>query len=269
MIKDADISPGLRLEILKRDKFTCRCCGQQVPKVVLCVDYVQDPSNLKGVHKEDPEGNLVTLCTTCHNNYHHAMQPTALEMMETRKHQLKQLIEWKQNWADFDSYAVQLVVDYVNSKLEIFTLDRNTVTQIANAFKSHHILTIIDIIDEAYRKSVQFTSSGKIIKKTAEEFVRKIPIFICHAAKTPLNQKIGYVRGACCNEYGQGVRSEATSLLTSYSDALLANGYANDMVMKSFDESIIPAVNYYPTWSEFSKVVREWINEIDAWKVSL
>lgn len=57
-----DIPKRLRFEVLRRDDFTCRYCGQQPPAVKLEADAVV-PESLGGSHK-DPT-NLVAACEAC------------------------------------------------------------------------------------------------------------------------------------------------------------------------------------------------------------
>lgn len=55
------ISPTFRFEILRRDGFTCRYCGQKPPTVVLEVDHIH-PKSAGG---RDTDANLVTACFSC------------------------------------------------------------------------------------------------------------------------------------------------------------------------------------------------------------
>lgn len=55
------LSPKLRFEIFKRDKFTCRYCGRTSPEVILEIDHII-PVSEGGT--DDPE-NLVTSCYEC------------------------------------------------------------------------------------------------------------------------------------------------------------------------------------------------------------
>lgn len=54
-------SKRLRLEILKRDRFTCLYCGRRPPQVVLHVDHIVAEAN--GGTDEPP--NLTTSCADC------------------------------------------------------------------------------------------------------------------------------------------------------------------------------------------------------------
>jgi hypothetical protein len=57
------ITPKLRFQILNRDSFTCRYCGQSAPKVELHVDHIIPIS--KG--GKDSDDNLVTSCQNCNS----------------------------------------------------------------------------------------------------------------------------------------------------------------------------------------------------------
>lgn len=55
------VSKRLRHEILKRDRFTCLCCGRRPPKVVLHVDHIVAKAN----GGSDSRANLATSCADC------------------------------------------------------------------------------------------------------------------------------------------------------------------------------------------------------------
>jgi hypothetical protein len=57
------VSKRLRYEILRRDNYTCRYCGQAAPDVKLTVDHVM-PVALGG---SDDSSNLVTACAACNS----------------------------------------------------------------------------------------------------------------------------------------------------------------------------------------------------------
>jgi len=59
--KRPPIAQGVRFNVLRRDKFTCRYCGKGSPDAVLHLDHVK-PYSIGG---EDTEENLVTACQDC------------------------------------------------------------------------------------------------------------------------------------------------------------------------------------------------------------
>lgn len=55
------LKPGVRMEVLRRDKFTCQYCGAKAPDVIIQVDHIT-PVSLGGT--DDPD-NLKTACRDC------------------------------------------------------------------------------------------------------------------------------------------------------------------------------------------------------------
>ena len=60
------ISPKLRLQILKRDNYTCRSCHRQLSPIELQVDHII----LRSKGGQPSLQNLRTLCKTCHTINH-------------------------------------------------------------------------------------------------------------------------------------------------------------------------------------------------------
>lgn len=61
MGKRQAISYRLRFDVLKRDGFACRYCGQRAPSVVLHVDHATPVAE----GGDNDEGNLVSSCSAC------------------------------------------------------------------------------------------------------------------------------------------------------------------------------------------------------------
>jgi hypothetical protein len=75
------VRPKTRMRILKRDSFRCRICGRRpddYPDIELHVHHVRPWS--KGGLTED--GNLITLCSTCHNGLDPHWDPTLFEILK-------------------------------------------------------------------------------------------------------------------------------------------------------------------------------------------
>lgn len=63
VVKRQAISPRLRFDVLMRDGFTCRYCGQRPPEVVLEVDHIV-PVSAGGATELN---NLQAACRTCNS----------------------------------------------------------------------------------------------------------------------------------------------------------------------------------------------------------
>lgn len=92
------LSVRTRMEVLKRDRFTCAYCGNHPPNVLLEVDHIVP----RAAGGSDEMENLVTACWDCNRGKADrlleegvapAMQPAALEAMAERLEQAKAYME--------------------------------------------------------------------------------------------------------------------------------------------------------------------------------
>lgn len=75
----------LRWEVLKRDNFTCSQCGKKKPQEYLHAHHIFYYEGERNVWDYDPIF-LVTLCSTCHNDWHikkenHYLKPIGIRNM--------------------------------------------------------------------------------------------------------------------------------------------------------------------------------------------
>lgn len=103
--KREPISPKIRLEVFKRDSFTCQYCGRKAPDVVLEIDHIKPVA--KGGNNNIM--NLVTSCFDCNRGKGARelddsgvidKQHKQLELMQEKRNQLQMMIEWKEELVD-------------------------------------------------------------------------------------------------------------------------------------------------------------------------
>lgn len=69
-----------RDEILKRDKYTCTCCGSKENLIIHHTYYIEK----KTLPWDYPNKSLLTLCKKCHNEYHYTHELTILKKHKYR-----------------------------------------------------------------------------------------------------------------------------------------------------------------------------------------
>lgn len=116
------ISKKLRVEVFKRDSFTCQYCGRMSPDVILEVDHI------KPVAKGGTNNilNLVTSCSECNRGKGArelsdssvvSVQQKQLAEMNERRIQLQMMIDWRNGLAEI----LETQVDAIDSIfLEMF-----------------------------------------------------------------------------------------------------------------------------------------------------
>ena len=128
------LSNKIRFEVFKRDNFTCQYCGRKAPEIVLNVDHIEPVA--KGGTNDIY--NLVTSCFECNNgkrdkrlndNSILEKQHDELVLLNERKKQLEQMMQWKRELLDFDKQKTEMVSDYIQDILEISLTDTGKKTR--------------------------------------------------------------------------------------------------------------------------------------------
>ena len=103
------IRKSVRLEVLKRDSFTCQYCGQKAPDVVIEIDHIK-PVAAGG---DNHIMNLVAACRAC--NAGKSDKPLSdlsavtkaqrqAEKIQERRQQLEEMAEWHLSLVGFESH---------------------------------------------------------------------------------------------------------------------------------------------------------------------
>ena len=101
------ISNKTRVEIFKRDKFTCQYCGRSAPEVILEIDHIK-PVAEGGTNDVI---NLITSCRDCNRGKGKTLlddqtvlekQKKQLDELEERRQQLAMMVEWKEELLKMD-----------------------------------------------------------------------------------------------------------------------------------------------------------------------
>ena len=122
MSERKSLSNKTRFEIFKRDNFTCQYCGKSAPEVVLNVDHIEPVS--KGGSNDI--SNLITSCFECNNGKGNKKlsdkselekQHNELILLNERKKQLEQMMEWKKELINLDNHKVDMLTEYIEETL--------------------------------------------------------------------------------------------------------------------------------------------------------
>lgn len=96
----------IRIEVFKRDKFTCQYCGAKAPDVLLQIDHVVPIS--KG--GDNDIMNLVTSCEACNSGKSDKtldddsalnVKRAQLEILQERRHQIELMLDWQRGLKNY------------------------------------------------------------------------------------------------------------------------------------------------------------------------
>jgi len=115
------ISPKLRFEVFKRDKFTCQYCGAKAPDVLLQADHMHPVAEGGG----NDILNLVTSCQSCNGGKGATIlsdsavldkQRDVLADLEERRQQIEMMVRWRDELQNLSEDAVGAVADRILAK---------------------------------------------------------------------------------------------------------------------------------------------------------
>lgn len=269
MAKRIAITKSLRFEVFKRDKFTCHYCGRKAPDVVLHIDHIEPVS--KGGGNEIL--NLVTSCFDCNmgkkdkkldDNSVVEKQRKQLELLQERREQMELMIEWKKSLANFDEDKLAIVIEYIEGKINPYTLNATGKSDVANILNKHPVNQVLDTIDEAYSKCVTFDAEGAD-RDSVEKFIKQLPRFIAVKNMPPIKQKMAYLKGICRNRFNYWDDKEGTSILNAYVKALEDYGWSEERIINDLDTEVMEKTKNAKHWSEWRSILEKWTDDIRGW----
>ena len=177
--KRIGITKKTRFEVFKRDGFTCQYCGRMAPDVVLEIDHI-NPINNGGTNDIL---NLVTSCFDCNRgkgkrklseNSEIKKQQEQLKLLNTKREQLKLMIEWKKEIENFENEQIKIIESLFEDAAKINFTNKGKET-IRKAIKKYGF-------DEVYE-------STKI----------SIETYLIEDEKESINKAFNYIVRICSN----------------------------------------------------------------------
>jgi hypothetical protein len=147
----------LRMEIFKRDSFTCQYCGNKAPESILHVDHIKPVS--KGGTNDI--FNLITSCIDCNlgksdrelsDDTVIIKQRNQLEELQQRREQLDMLYEWQCGMKGIDKDKNEKAIEYLEDSFDIKTTEyaKMELYKIVSRFDFQDVLDSIDIAADQY-----------------------------------------------------------------------------------------------------------------------
>lgn len=265
-MNQAPITPEQKLEILKRDKFTCCYCRRSTPEVFLCIDNIT--THYPDTHPLDSDGNLECCCAECHNKRHeNYINPAARDFLQERREQFDQYLEWKSSNQDFRIDQEVTVIQYINGKLyPDFELSRQNIFEVKKALARYPLTDVLDVTDRAYLNTIRIGRDQKITRKSYEAFIENIPKYLYFLTCAPTEQAIRMLTGKTASPYkfGETCRKECFSTLSELAAKLRNIGKTDEEIISIINTEIAPTLDYAESWpkmrSYISSVRRKYLD---------
>ena len=156
MVERKPISKKKRFEVFKRDKFTCQYCGRKSPDVILEVDHI------KPVAEGGNNGilNLITSCRDCNRgkgktllsiNEEVAKQQSRLQELAEKREQMKMLMEWRNELADFENAQAEKLSDYIQT-ISGYGCSEHGIRKLKDLLRQFSFHEVVDGIDLSFSR---------------------------------------------------------------------------------------------------------------------
>ena len=263
------ISKKIRFEVFKRDLFTCQYCGKKAPDVILNIDHI-NPVKEGG---ENDIFNLLTSCFDCNSgksarklddNSVLVKQRNQVELVEERKQQILLLIEWKNSVSNIEEDYIEIITNYINTKVYPLTLD-NGKKIIEEWLKKYSVEEILENIDKSAEKNLIYYSN-KIFQESAITFISKVGAFLSVSRMQPIQQKIRYINGIGRNRINTWNEKIALIILNKYCTSLIKYGWSDQKILLYLENEINPFTINSTKWNNWSSQMEDWIKKIEDWE---
>jgi transcriptional regulator with XRE-family HTH domain len=262
------LSKKIRFEVFKRDKFTCQYCGRKAPDVVLNIDHI-NPVAKEGTNELM---NLITSCFDCNNGKRDKKlddssivekQRKQLELLQERREQIELMLEWKKSLSNFDNDVVEMLVDYINSKIAPLSLNENGQQRVVKWLKKFSTEQILDAIDISANQYLQY-ENGEIEQTSAETFLKKIGGVITVKNMPPIKQKLAYIKGIARNRFSYFDEKTGSIILENYVNELEKH-WEEQQILDDLETEVSKITKDAKNWTEWRGILEGWIEDIKKW----
>jgi hypothetical protein len=263
------LSKKIRFEVFKRDKFTCQYCGAKSPEVVLNVDHI-DPVANGGTNEIL---NLITSCFSCNSGKSDRTlsdtsvvekQRKQLELLQERREQIELMLEWKKSLSSFDSDVIEMVVDYMNSKIAPLCLNDNGKQSVSEWLKKFDVDKILDAVDISAKQYLKY-ENGQLDKESAELFLSKIGGVMVVKNLPPVKQKMAYIKGIARNRLSYWDDKKGSIILSNYIKELEQH-YDEEQLLADLENEVTKLTKNAKNWSEWKNTIEKWTSDIQNWE---
>jgi hypothetical protein len=265
------LSKKIRFEVFKRDSFKCQYCGKSAPNVILEVDHINPVS--KG--GDNDLLNLITSCYDCNrgksdrqidDNSVILKQRQQLELLQERREQIDLMFNWRKELDNLSSDIHEMIVDYIEDKIEPYTLSESGSKKIKKLAKKYNLADILEAVDLSEEKYLLYDNKGILLDSSVQEFINKITGILVNQNRPPVENKCSYIKGICRNRFNYWNPQQGSIILNKYVKALREYGWSDERILEDLDQKVIPKTTEVKNWTEWRQLIEKWTEDIKGWE---
>lgn len=184
---------------------------------------------------------------------------------EAKLKEVEAAIQARRESQELDENIIGSIVDYIEEKIEPFTLNNTGIKGVEKLYKKFDHSGIIDAIDISADRYLEYNSDNELERSSVEIFVKKIGGILTLKNRPPIDQKIAYVKGICRNRFHYWNDRQGTQILQAYVAALRNCKYSEDELLIDFEEQVIPRTKTCDNWSQWRNLIEGWTEQIEGW----
>lgn len=247
------LSPKIRFEVFKRDKFACQYCGAKAPEAILHCDHVKPVAE----GGEDDILNLLTACNKCNGGK--GATPLSdsavvdklhdqLAELEERRQQIEMMMRWRDELQNLQVDTVGMIAQRIKERTG-WEPNENGLSNLRRWLKRSDPHELMKAADEAFDIYLRYADDSAT-KESWELAFSKIPGVLGvmrQAEKKPYLKDLFYIQGILrnrlknkwlkCVEYLEGALDEGLSTEKIAEIARRAETW------EGFDEAIDKAIS--------------------------
>ena len=263
----------MRFEVLKRDSFKCQYCGKSSPNVVLEIDHLEPVA--KG--GDNDVTNLITSCKECNSgksdrriddNSVIAKQKHQLDLLQERREQIELMLKWRKGLDAIEDDTTLMVTEYVEEKISGYSINENGKSSLVKNIKKYGLADVLIAIDISAGKYLRYDQSDSLIKESVEDFYNKIGGILVNMRRSPIGQKLSYIKGICRNKFSDWNAAAGSIVLNEYVAALKGAGWDEERVLDDLESELEPKAKSSVDWRDFKMLIEKWTNDVLEWPKS-
>jgi hypothetical protein len=237
--------------------------------VILEVDHIEPVS--KGGTNDLL--NLITSCRSCNRGKKDIKvsdtdaldkQREQMEELERRREQIRMMLKWRKSLDDLDNEISESIIKYIESKISGFKLSDQARANINNLSKKFSFKEILDAVDTSAQKHLTYFH-GELDKSSVDEYVSKIGGILFTKNKSPIEQKVAYIKGIAKNRFGYFDPEKASIILQNYVKALQYYGWDENTILNDLENEVVPKTKEQKNWSQWKNLIEKWTDDIYDW----
>lgn len=236
-----------------------------MPKVLLFIDRILSPESEEALGDVPEEDKYTCLCEECYKQAHSHLQIKAATRTAERRKQLEMLVEWRREKRGLESDTIAYLIDYINGKIEPFSLSKKGEKDIRVAVKKSNFTDALNAVDETFDHYVTYDNGEDLNLDSVGKFIGKIGGYLYINSLPPVDQEMYYVLNCCKVRFNYWDHKKAKGFLQDYVNVLREQGWDEERILEDLKTELRRVSNNSKNWSEWKEIVLKWTSDIRGW----